>query len=93
MAACLQISPSHRPTAATLLNLDIIKISRKEIELKERQYLIQKREEELDHVVTRLNTDLENVIQEEVERRVEQRQQQPGLSSPLARKLLHEKSR
>jgi len=93
VAACLQISPSHRPTAATLLNLDIIKISRKEIELKERQYLIQKREEELDHVVTRLNTDLENVIQEEVERRVEQRQQQPGLSSPLARKLLHEKSR
>lgn len=87
VAACLQVTPNHRPTAETLLNLDIVKISRKEIELREREQHIQERSDELDSVFERLQTDLHDVIEQEVERRTRERQK-PRVSSPLARKLL-----
>lgn len=90
IAACLQVVPAHRPTTATLLNLDIIKICRKEIELKQKEQHIQEREEELDQVFDRLQTDLRDVIEQEVERRIQERQ---PVSSPLAKKLLSERTR
>lgn len=92
IAACLQVPPHQRPTAATLLNLDIIKICRKEIELREREQQLQERAEELDSVFERLKTELHDVIEQEVERRTRERQK-PRVSSPLARKLLQERPR
>ncbi|GMM52351.1 serine/threonine protein kinase [Starmerella bacillaris] len=97
--ACLRIDPNQRPTAATLLRLDIIKICRKEIELKEREMELQKkflllreREEELDGVYEKLQSELHGVIEEEVERRLQERQKSIN-PPPLARKLMNQKLR
>lgn len=85
--ACLRLDPMQRPTAATLLKLDIIKICRKEIELKECEIELREREEELDSVFTKMQSELQTVIEEEVEKRLLERQKTAN-APPLAWKLM-----
>lgn len=88
---CLRLDPSQRPTAATLLRLDIIKICRKEIELKEREMAVTEREDEIRNVYARLESDIDGTIEAEVARRLRERQR--IAKPPLARKLMSDKLR
>lgn len=80
ISACLNLSPAARPTAATLLRLDVTKICRKELELERERRLLADERRRLEiaradverEIYARLERELSAAIDDEVERRVEQ---------------------
>lgn len=71
---CLNVNPSDRPSTAVLLNLDILKIYRKERELALREEQLRIKEQQYKELLEkRLEQKIEKYIEEEVQLRLKER--------------------